>query len=269
MKRVHIHNGATWIDLENPNVDEVAEIAETYRLDRVTADDLLSATARHRVEFNERYANLVLHFPSFKDAADGDAAFEFDIVVGRDYVITAHYRPIPSLEKLATDLEGDHPSSYVVENPRNELFFGILMRLLSDFDLKLTEVDHWVRETEKNMFAGKERVTIFELSEASRHLTDFRKISAVYPEVFETLEEKGDIFDEEFMRLSRELIHTFEKIRAKLDVLAEAVRELRDTNDALLSTKQNELMKSLTILSVVIAGLVGVALIWLGYLAVK
>ncbi len=56
----------------------------------------------------------------------------------------------------------------------------------------------------------------------------------------------------------------FEKSKTKLDVMFETVHELRETNNALLSTKQNESMKTLTWVTVVTSIIVGIALIWIG-----
>lgn len=267
MKSVHTYKDAIWIELENPTVEEVGGIAEEYKLDRVAADDLLSPSARHRVEFAEKYAHLVLHFPSYKESEDGDAAYEFDLVIGDNFIVTARYGGLNKVEGLIESFSEDERE---IKNPRNRIVFGVFSALLADFDNKLVEIDHWIRNVEKDMFAGSEKKTIFELSEASRHLTDFRKISSVYPEVFKALEEQGaEFFGKEFSHLMAELAGTYAKHRAKLEVLAEAVRELRDTNDALLSTKQNELMKWLTLISVLVAVFVGIVLTWLGYLAIK
>ena len=52
----------------------------------------------------------------------------------------------------------------------------------------------------------------------------------------------------------------------KLEVLTDAVRELRDTNDALLSAKQNQLTRYLTMIALATDIIVGVTLI---YLSVK
>jgi len=131
-------------------------------------------------------------------------------------------------------------------------------------------IDHSIRDIEQRIFTEKQSKTIFELSEASRHLIDFKKITSVWPDALDTLMQKGaEHFGPEFAEQTAELIAHHDKLSQKAATLTEAAHELRETNATILSTKQNELMKVLTIFSVVIAVITGVVLIWLGYLAIK
>ena len=245
----------TWIDLTNPTAEEVRELASEYHLSDRVVEDLTTPTLRHTVEFGEHNAYLVLHFPAFRDG--DDAAFEVDFVVGKNYLITAHYGENRVMAQFR-------------ETPSTPAFFGLLHTLLNDFDAKLAEVDHWVRDTEKQMFDGAEKKTIFELSEASRHLIDFKKITAVYPDSFKELKEQGkQMFGNKFVELVDEVLASFGKAEAKMNLLSESVHELRETNSSVLSAKQNETMKTLTSVTVVATIIVGIALIWLGYLALK
>ncbi len=266
MKKTYQYRTAEWIDLTNPSVEELQEITQAYQIDEDIVEDLTSPSARHQVSFRDKHTYLVLHFPTFKDS-DSDAAYELDFVVGENFVITVHYTQIRSLSGFATLLEKDEIPD-AGKNDRNTLLFGILATLLNDFSQKLVEVDHWVRDLEKNMFAGKEKKTIFELSEASRHLIDFKKITAVYPDSFQELGEKGEkVFGKEFKTHALELLEMFNRDHTKLDVLAQAVKELRETNASILYTKQNQSMKTLTIVTVIATVLIGIALFWVGWQA--
>jgi Mg2+ and Co2+ transporter CorA len=142
MKSIYKYKSASWVDLTIPTDEDVRDVAQEFSLDKQIADDLLSPTIRHTVSFTKDHAYMVLHFPIFKDHADEDAAYELDFVVGKDHIITAHYRKLPLLEEFGADLE-----RFAVEahDARNSLFFGLLGVLLSDIDSKLSKIDHWVR----------------------------------------------------------------------------------------------------------------------------
>lgn len=247
------------MDLEKPSRVEISEAIQISGLDTQIVEELLSPSLKHKVEFGKDYAFLVLHFPAFDESKNGDAAYEVDFILTKNAVITTHYERVETLEKFKPTEEGG-----------NEIFFGILSELLGNFERKLSSVDHWVRELEKEMFAGQEKRTIMELSEASRHLIDFRKITAIYPDVFKSMEsDGGKIFGQKFSKLSAELLERFEKSRAKLDVLFDTVHELRETNNALLSTKQNESMRTLTMVTIITSVIVGLVLIWIGFMTIK
>lgn len=259
MKSVYRHKDAFWIDLENPTEVEVAESAQAAGLEPHILEELLSPSLKHKVEFGDNHAYLVLHFPAYGESKSEDAAYEVDFILTKNVLITTHYEHVEPVHKFKPE-ETDEP----------ELFFGLFGELLHNFETKLSSVDHWVRDVEKKMFSGHEKQSIFELSEASRHLIDFRKITAVYPEVLESLEKEGQrVFGKKFGETAKAMKERFNKSKTKLDMLFETVHELRETNNALLSTKQNESMKTLTWVTVVTTIIVGIALIWLGIEAIK
>ncbi len=269
MKNIIRYKEAVWVDLVSPTKEEIDDVRTEFGLTESVANSLISPSTRHSVEFSKEHAYIVLHFPAFKDSTDGDAAYELDFVLGEDFVISTRYGKIEAVEEFSFNLEKTEFET-APNNPRNFLFFGLLGCVLDSFDQKLVLTDHWIREIEKKIFDGHEKQTIFELSEASRHLIDFKKITSVWPDAFETLMIKGsERFGSEFAQFAGDIVTSFEKSHQKLSTLTEAVRELRETNYSLLSTKQNELMKFLTLFSVVIAGIVGIALVWLGYLAIE
>jgi Mg2+ and Co2+ transporter CorA len=259
MKTVSNYGGVTWIDLESPSGVEVREVTQISGLETQTVEELLSPSSKHKVEFGKNHAYIVLHFPSFGESKNGDAAYEVDFILTKKTIVTAHYEQVETLEKFRP-----------TEESENGIFFGLLGELLGNFERKLSSVDHWIREIENKMFAGQEKKTILELSEASRHLIDFRKITAVYPDVFKSLKIEGEkIFGQKFGILSSEISERFEKSKAKLDVLFDTVHELRETNNALLSTKQNESMKTMTMVTIITTIIVGIVLIWIGFMTIK
>ena len=253
MLKKKLSGSVTWIDLESPNEAEVEEAAQIAGVKPSDAEDLLSPTSKHKIEFGETHAYVVLHFPAFKESRDGDAAYEVDFLITKNTIITNHYGEIEALNKLKIEDEGE-----------KELFVHILGELIGNFERKLSSIDHWVRDIEKKMFSGKEKAAIFELSEASRHLTDFKKITAVHAETFTSLEVGGEkIFGKKFGVGTRVLAERSNKASVKLAVLSEWASELRETNSALLNVKQNETMRILTILTFISDVIIGGALIYL------
>lgn len=269
MKSIYTYKDAEWVDLKKPTDKEIKEVADAHKVDESVAVDLVSPSMRHTVTFGDKHAYVVLHFPAFKDADTGDAAYELDFIIGKDYLITVHYGDISAIQHFSKIVESGAIED-VSGHGRDVLFFGLLKTLIADLDEKLTKIDHWVRDLEKNMFAGKEKITIFEISEASRHLVDFRKITAVYPDSFRELAlQGGEMFGKAFKTHAEETLESFNRVGSKLETLATAVKELRDTNNAILTTKQNETMKLLTTVTIVATIIVGVALVWVGLLAVE
>src|SRR5689334_19148204 len=100
MKSVYHHKDAFWIDLESPTADEVSEAARTAGLEPHTVEELLSPSLKHKVEFGENHAYLVLHFPAYGESKSDDAAYEVDFLLTKSVVITTHYEHIEPLKSF-------------------------------------------------------------------------------------------------------------------------------------------------------------------------
>jgi magnesium transporter len=250
---------AQWIDVESPTASDFDSVVSLTGIDSQALADMLAPSLRHKIEFGERHAYIIFHFPAFKDSSTDDAAYELDFIIGKNYIVTVHYEKVDLFDEL-TDTNFSKDQS----TPRNAIFFGLMDVLLSNFEEKLVEIDHRLRDVEKHMFGGKEKRTIFDLSEIVRHLVDFKKITAVYPEIFSSLHEKGkETFGEEFSILARTTGERFAKLHEKLSMLSETAHDLRETNNSLLSTKQNDTMTILTVVFITISLAIGAVLIWL------
>jgi magnesium transporter len=91
---------------------------------------------------------------------------------------------------------------------------------------------------------------VIELSHASRAIHDFRDALAPHREMLLSLEPASTrMFGPEFGYYLRDLLGTEERVERTVDNLHSSLVELRETNNSLLSTKQNEVMKTLTVMA--------------------
>ena len=88
------------------------------------------------------------------------------------------------------------------------------------------------------------------LSRVSRHLLNFKQSLVPHREVLESLEIAGrKLFGEDFAFHLRSIFSDYYRVSVLTDGQRDALSELRETNNSLLSTKQNEIMKVLTIMA--------------------
>ena len=93
---------------------------------------------------------------------------------------------------------------------------------------------------------------VAELSQTARVIHDFKQSLLPHEEMLASLEPVGGrLFGVEYGYYVRELVGVYRRIERKLGNLHDSLHELRATNDSLLSTKQNEIMKILTIMAFV------------------
>src|SRR3989339_30429 len=243
------YKAVTWIDLENPNKDEARQLMEEFDLSPEVAQDILLPTFKDKITSHKDYIYLVLHFPAFKHTHNKSHRQEIDFVVGKNFIITNRYESIDAMEKYAKVFE---VNSILDKNEANigpgELFLAMIKTIYQSLSDELYSINYLLREAEKNIFAGKEKEMVFELSRVGREIINFNHIIMPHGTILESLKQDSEkIFNQNFILGLDEITNEYHKISKILENVTEVLRELRETNNALLSTKQNETMKILTL----------------------
>ncbi|MDZ4226123.1 MAG: CorA family divalent cation transporter, partial [Patescibacteria group bacterium] len=100
------------------------------------------------------------------------------------------------------------------------------------------------------IFKGDERSMVAKLSHVGRMIHDFRQALVPHREILRGLELPGEkIFGREFVYYLQGVVREHKRVEEALENLKETLGELRETNNSLLETKQNEIMKTLTVLA--------------------
>jgi magnesium transporter len=92
-----------WVDIDQPSAERAAEIAEAFQLDDATRTELASPSERAVFRDCGRYIQVTTYSPC-EDDDEGLVALE--CVVGENWVITAHDRPVAVLQEFAERVSG-------------------------------------------------------------------------------------------------------------------------------------------------------------------
>lgn len=250
MIQIFSFGSITWVDVLQPTQDEINQITNQYGVDPIIAHDLTSPTPRTKTEKNDSHVYTVLHFPAQKHSHVHERQ-EIDIVISKDTVITVHYELIDALLKLSKELE----VQAIVNRKKHVSAPGILTLLIlrtmyqSVWD-ELAFAEDSLSDIEKHIFDGKEKAMVPAISKMSRELIDFRKTLEFHDDALIALQETGsDIVGEKFGFTVAPAILEQQKLKDAIANHIELLAELRETNNSLLFTKQNEIMKVLTIMA--------------------
>lgn len=246
----HNFKKITWIDLENPSQDEVRQIAEKYNLDLLVADELLSPTARPKVDYYKNYIYLILQFPTTnKDSIDDHEKIqEIDFVIGKEFIITTRYNSIDGLLEFSKTFEVESILDRSdMSTHAGFVFFYMIRFLYKSMMNRLASTRDLLTDIENKIFSGHEKKMVMELSRINRLLLNYKESVNLHKEVLESFEIAGkNLFGDDFNYHLRSITGEYYKIQTEISGAKEYLDELRQTNDSLLSTKQNEIMKILT-----------------------
>lgn len=240
----------TWTDLNSPTKEEVDSLVLTQNIDPLIAKDLLTPTPTQYAQDVGPSIYTVLHIPVIKNSHSANDNQEVDFLISANGLITARYDSIDALHYFAKQIE---VNEILNRGEKTHLFFGLMKEIYKSMGDELSYMEDWMKEIEKNIFEGQEKAMVFAISSASRNLLNFKRITDSHGAVFEFIKATGrEKFGEKFEAEAKVLIEKWRHIIKRVGNQIDLVIELRETNNSILSAKQNEIMKNLAVIGSVL-----------------
>lgn len=249
----YAQHALTWIDLVAPTPSEVRALMKEFDLDPLIAEELLVPSFKPKVERRGDAMYVILHFPAMRTAgSSARSEQEIDFLIGKHFLITTRYENIDPLHSFAKAFEVNSVLGRGGATNGGHLFAAMTRKLYEALGNECDNLRRHLQDVEDRIFKGDERRMVIELSQTGRTIHDFRQSLAPHKEMLQSFEAvAGRFFGPEFSYYVRELIGGYERVGVALENLHDSLNELRATNDSLLNTKQNEIMKTLTVLAFV------------------
>ena len=180
---------------------------------------------------------------------------EVDFIIGKNFLITAHYQTIGSLIELGKIFEADTLlGGNNLSKNTGMLFFHIVRNL---YELSMRQLDNLqiqIEEIEQEMFEkkGNQYNLVRKISHVRRDILDFARTMQPHKEVFSSFEFSGEkFFGSEFPHYVNNLVGEYYKVWNTMESNRNTIASLQVTNDSLLSNRTNDIMKVLTIMAFV------------------
>ncbi|MFA5084508.1 MAG: magnesium transporter CorA family protein [Candidatus Paceibacterota bacterium] len=245
-----------WINITNPTENEIRKLGEEYKFHPLDLHDCLTLSHRSKIDIYQRYAFLVFLFPIYQEQNREIISSEFNIFIGKDYLITVNrgdlkvFNDFFDLFRLSSDLR----QKYQDKSPE-KLLYEILNKI---FLYCFPMVDHLSDDCdniEKAIFSGREKHMVSEILVIRRNITDFRKIMQVHKNVLKKsvlnfkenptyVMKKTDLYFESLIDYAKEIWDSLENLKERIEAL-------QQTNESQISFKLSDIMKTLTIISVI------------------
>ena len=240
-----------WIDIESPTQVEIRNLMEEYSIHPFVAEQLLLPTIKPRVELYDDYIYLILHFPVAKHSHSKSIMQEIDFIIGKKFIITTRYDMVDPVHNFSKTFE----VNAVLEKGEmgghaGFIFYHMMNRIYKFISDEIEYTASKLKRIEDDIFKGKEKEMVRDISETGRVLLDFKQVMAPHDEILKLFEEASiSFFGKNFGYYVKTIMSDQYKIIKNIEKSKETLDELRETNNSLLSTKQNEIMTVLTIVS--------------------
>jgi len=255
----------TWINIVRATFDDVEQLRNTYPyFHPLNLEDVRSPLERPKIDEDEDYLFVVLQFPLWDTRKQLSTASEINIFIGRGYVITIHdgiLKPVVDIFRKCQDDETFRER--LLGRGANHAFYTIIDQLVDYIFPILRKVDSNIRKIEEAIFTSDTRVIIQEIVLVRRDIIALRRIIRQQVPIIEQLENVDHpILHEDLEEYFGDIADHLHKARDIIDENYEIIVGLAETADTLASHRINEVMRILTVISVIMLPLTLVSSIY-------
>jgi magnesium transporter len=249
-------SGLTWVNVVAPDVETAQLLAERFGWHPLDVEDVVSRRQRPKVDDyeDEGYLFAVLHFPVFDETVKRLNAAELDLFIGEDYVVTIPNRELRPVTRLFSRCEEDeHLRDQLFARGSGRLLYEVLDDLFDYCFPILDKIAFKLDVIEDEMFEGASEEIVRDISNVKQEIISYRKIIKPERSTLRVLERRvEDFLPEELDLYFDDIVDAAERIWDLLDNYKEVVEGLESTNESVISHRQNDVLRLLTVISVTI-----------------
>jgi len=250
-----IHHGrVTWSNIERPGLEDIQVLKRNFDFHPLDLEDCLSKIERAKLDEYDDYLFIVMHFPIFDEGQRISRASEVDFFIGANYLVTVHEGILKPIYQLFDDCQHyEQTRAKHMGRGASRLLYDVIDVLVDYCFPILDKVDKNLQAIEEEMFTANMRYIVQEISIVRRDIIALRRIIKPQIAIVANLERKDRPFIREDLDVYfSDIVDHLNKAWDILEDYREVIEGLSETSDSVSSYRINEVMRILTVISVII-----------------
>jgi magnesium transporter len=269
-----VQDSFVWLGLREPERHELDAVQARFDLHELAVEDAQNAHQRPKLEEYEDSRFLVLHTARYDDQQERVHFGEVHMFVGRDYVITIRHGEASDLHPARERLEA-HPQ--LLKLGPASVVWAVLDKIVDDYEPVVDGLENDIEEVQSEIF-GIERGGDGGLHEWDpdaaerrqrdrtpggdptgrvyfliREVTEFRRAVLPLLAPLEAVERGSVELDPEIQRYFRDVNDHVKRVTGQIRDQAKLLDSILQANLALVSVRQNEVVKKISAWAAMIA----------------
>ncbi len=247
--------GLQWVNVTKQTEKELQTIQKRFDFSKQDIQECLPPFQRAKITKRDSYYFLVLHFPVFDRESRRLGFTEVDFFLTANIMVTVHDNKLVALENFFAECaKNDAKRKLYFNGTMVHTLFELLSRLFESVFPILLHINEDIGAVERKLFTntpGKQVAA--EILRLKTNIVTFRRAMQSHKTVLERLVMYADrdmdlVSYQNYINSLRESIG---EIWHMLESQKESINALHETNESILSLHTNEVMKTLTIISVI------------------
>jgi magnesium transporter len=247
-----------WLGLRDPDAGELERAQEAFGLNPLAVEDARHAHQRPKLEDYDGSVFIVLRPARYDDATESVEFGEIHLFLARHYVIAVRRGEASDLRSARRRLENSELRGHGV----GAVAWAVIDKVVDDYRPVVDGIENDIQEVEQDIFARGSDSTqrIYFLK---REVIEFHRAASPLLPPLEALE-RGAFpqIDAELRRYFRDIADHARRIDEQVNSQRELLTSILEANLALLSVKQNEVIRGISAWAAIIAVPTFLASIW-------
>jgi magnesium transporter len=258
------HGHVTWVNIEKPTAQDMEYLRQHYPFHPLDLEDCLSRIERPKIDEYDDYLFIIMQFPVFDRSRRVSLPGEIDLFIGAGYLVTVHDGNLWPITRLFDECQADDERrAKYMGRGASRLLHDVIDGLVDYIFPILYKVDANIREIEEDIFTEQVPDVVREISWVRRDVIALQRIIKPQIPIVANLERRDRPFIREGMDLYfGDVLDHLNKAWDMLEDHRNIIAVLSDTANTLTSYRINEVIKILTIISVIMLPLTLVSSIY-------
>jgi len=242
--------GLLWVDFVSEPPETCLPILQDFKFHPLAIDDALQETHVPKLDDWSDYLYIVLNYINMQEngGAWETEVDELDIFLGKNYIVTHHDYPISAVDAAWEACDRDVRN---VQEGADHLLYKIADHLVAGYMPTVEKIDTAIDEIEDQVFARPSPYTLEKLLALKRVLLAMRRIILPQREVLNKLaRDDYKVIDPRDRIFFRDIYDHLVRLHDLNESLRDLVGGAQDTYLSVVNNRMNEIMKTLTIITV-------------------
>lgn len=248
----------TRVHFSNPSASDIKEIVDTYNVHDIVEQDIQETNTQDKIDIYDECIFLVMHFPKYDKINSKYFSNEFNIILGKDYIVTVtkyHTNHIDNIRKqYAEDIDTKDPDEEFKISPYY-LLYKIIDVMYDKFIIALNKFNIDLNNLEDAIFSKDvlNETLLSKLLTKKRNIVLLKHLILPQIEILEELQKATvNFYEWDLDVYFEDLIFKTNKIMAAINMAMENTESISTIYNTSANIKTNTIVSILTILTVIV-----------------
>lgn len=239
-----------WLDLQNPQASDIQLLREEFHFHPLSIEDATKHHERPKLEAFENYYFMVFYELEYQQQSDRLITEPIGLFIGPNYIVSVHVDAIRSIDETIQRWQ-NHTAEF--ENDAGALLYALLDAVVDDYFPVIDQLAERVEDLEEKIFAHFREDALQDVFRLKRDLLAVRRVVAPERDVLNVLiRREVPIFERNTILYLQDVYDHIVRITDSIDTYRDLLSSALDAFLSLQSNQLNQVVKLLTITSIIL-----------------